>query len=99
MIDIGQKITIYFLQNVLKCTVFCAIVFKVYKKCNYEPNYFFLKKISMGVKKNCSPDFKVVDADLKNEQYNKISMKISVIFTHIEALMLIHGDLEGLASI
>ena len=30
MIDIGKKITFYFLQNVWKCTVFFAFAFKVF---------------------------------------------------------------------
>ncbi len=43
MIDIGKKITFYFLQNVKKCTGFFAFAFKVCKKCFYDPKIFFLK--------------------------------------------------------
>ncbi len=50
-IDIGKKITFYFLQNVWKCTVFFAFAFKVCKKCYYDPKKFFLKNIIMGIKK------------------------------------------------
>jgi hypothetical protein len=42
IIDIGKKITFYFLQNVWKCTVFFAFAFKVWKKCCYDPKNFFL---------------------------------------------------------
>jgi hypothetical protein len=41
MIDIGKKITFYFLQNVWKCTVFFAFA---YKKCYYDPKKIFLEK-------------------------------------------------------
>ncbi len=51
MIDIGKKITFYFLQNVWKCTVFFAFAFKVCKKCNYDPKKFFLAKYQYGYKK------------------------------------------------
>ncbi len=51
MIDIGKKITFYFLQNVRKCTVFFAFAFKVSKKCYYDPKKFFLENIIMGIKK------------------------------------------------
>ena len=51
MIDIGKKITFYFLQNVWKCTVFFAFAFKVCKKCCYDPKNFFLKNSIMGIKK------------------------------------------------
>jgi hypothetical protein len=44
MIDIGKKITFYFLQNVWKCTVFLAYAFKVCKKCYYDPKIVFLEK-------------------------------------------------------
>ncbi len=47
MIDIGKKITFYFLQNVWKF----AFAFKVCKKCYNEPKHFFLKNINMGIKK------------------------------------------------
>ncbi len=50
-IDIGKKITFYFLQNVWKCTVFFAFAFKVWKKCYYDPKKFFLTNIIMGIKK------------------------------------------------
>jgi hypothetical protein len=64
MIDIGKKITFYFLQNVSKYTVFFAYAFKVCKKCYYDPNNFFLTNIIMGIKKNAEfyADFKFVDA-------------------------------------
>jgi hypothetical protein len=51
MIDIGKKITFYFLQNVQKCTVFFAFAFKVCKKCYYDPKKLFLENIIMGIKK------------------------------------------------
>jgi hypothetical protein len=47
MIDIGKKITFYFLQNVLKCTGFFAFAFKVCRKCYYDPKNFFVKNINM----------------------------------------------------
>jgi hypothetical protein len=50
-IDIGKKITFYFLQNVWKCAVFFAFAFKVCKKCYYDPKKNFLKNIIMGIKK------------------------------------------------
>ncbi len=50
-IDIGKKITFYFLQIFWKCTVFFAFAFKVCKKCYYDPKNFFLKNIIMGIKK------------------------------------------------
>ena len=66
MIDIGKKITFYFLQNVWKFTVFFAFAFKVCKKCYYDPKIFFLEKYHYGYKKNAEfyADFKFVDADL-----------------------------------
>ncbi len=48
MIDIGKKITFYFLQNVWKCTVFFAFAFKVCKKCYYDPKIFFRNKYQCG---------------------------------------------------
>ncbi len=55
MIDIGKKLTIYFLQTVfakcLKMYIFFAFVFKVCKKCYYYPKHFLLEIISMGMKK------------------------------------------------
>ncbi len=51
MIDIGKKITFYFLRNVWKCTVFFAFAFKVCKKCYYDPKIFFLENINMGNQK------------------------------------------------
>ncbi len=50
-IDIGKKITFYFLQNVWKCTVFFAFAFKVCKKCYYDPKKFFLEKYHYGYQK------------------------------------------------
>jgi hypothetical protein len=50
-IDIGKKITFYFLQNVWKCTVFFAFAFKVCKKCYYDPQKFFLEKYHYGYPK------------------------------------------------
>ncbi len=49
-IDIGKKITFYFLQNVWICTVFFAFAFKLCKKCYCDPTFFFLK-ISLWVSK------------------------------------------------
>ncbi len=51
MIDIGKKITFYFLQNVWKCTVFFAFAFKVCKKCYYDPKKLLLENINMGNQK------------------------------------------------
>ncbi len=47
MIDIGKKITFYFLQNVWKCTVLFAFAFKVCKKWYYDPKNFFLTNINL----------------------------------------------------
>ncbi len=65
-IDIGKKITFYFLQNVWKCTVFFAFAFKVCKKCYYDPKFFFLENYHYGYQKNAefNADFKFVDDDL-----------------------------------
>jgi hypothetical protein len=51
MIDIGKKITFFFLQNAWKCTVLFAFAFKVCNKCYYDPKKNFLKNINMGIKK------------------------------------------------
>ncbi len=51
MIDIGKKITFYFLQNVWKCTVFSHLHFKFAKSAIMTQKIFFLKNINMGVKK------------------------------------------------
>ncbi len=50
MIDIAKKMTIYFFQNVWKCTVF-AFAFQVFKKCSYDPK-IFSQKILIWVTKN-----------------------------------------------
>jgi hypothetical protein len=67
MIDIGKKITFYFLQNVWKCTVFFAYAFEVGKKCYYDQKKFFLEKYQYGYQKNAEfyADFKFVDAGLQ----------------------------------
>ncbi len=51
MIDIGKKITFYFLQNVWKWTVFFAFAFKVCKSAIMTQKFFFLKNNNMGIKK------------------------------------------------
>jgi len=53
MIDIGKKITFYFLAKCLKM-------------CYYDPKKFFLEKYQYGYQKNAEfyADFKYVDADL-----------------------------------
>ncbi len=53
MIDIGKKITFYFLQNVWKCTVFFAFAFtvKYAKSAIMTQKKIFLKNINMGIKK------------------------------------------------
>ncbi len=51
MIDIGKKISFYFLQNVWKCTVFFAFAFKSSKSANMTQKKFFLKNITMGNQK------------------------------------------------
>ena len=48
MIDIGKKITFYFLQNVWNCTVFFEFVLKVCKKCCYDPKKIYLEKYHYG---------------------------------------------------
>ncbi len=65
-IDIGKKITFYFLQNVLKRTDSFAFAFKVFKKCYYDPKNFVLEKYQYGYQKNAEfyADFKFVDDDL-----------------------------------
>ncbi len=50
MIDIGKKITFYFLQNVWKCTVFFAFAFKIAKSAIITQKNVFLKNINMGIK-------------------------------------------------
>ncbi len=62
MIDNGKKITFYFLQNVGKCTVFFAFVFKVCKKCYYDQKKFILEKYRYGYQKKAEfcADFKFV---------------------------------------
>ena len=51
MIDIGKKITFYFLQNVRKCTVFSHLHFKISKSALMTQKFFFLKNFNMGIKK------------------------------------------------
>ncbi len=73
MIDKGKKTTFYFLQNVWKCTVFFAFAFKVCKKCYYDPKFFFLEYITMGIKNaEFYADFKFVDAGFKKWPYQKL---------------------------
>ncbi len=64
MIDIGKKITFYFLQNVWKCTVFFAFAFEDGKKCYYDQKKIFLEKYQYGYQINAEfyADFKFVDA-------------------------------------
>jgi hypothetical protein len=64
MIDIGKKITFYFLQKVWKCTVFFAFAFEDCKKCFYDPKNFFREKYKYGYQKDAEfyADFKFVDA-------------------------------------
>jgi hypothetical protein len=50
MIDIGKKITFYFLQNVWKCKVFLHLHLKYEKSAIMTPNIFFLKNINMSIK-------------------------------------------------
>jgi hypothetical protein len=63
MIDIGKKITFYFLQNVYKCPFF-RICFKVCKKCSNDPQKKILEKYHYGYRKNAEfyAGFKLVDA-------------------------------------
>jgi hypothetical protein len=67
MIEIGKKITFYFLQNVRKCTIFSHLNFKIAKSAIMGQNIFFLKNIkwvSNGYQKNAEfyADFEFVDA-------------------------------------
>jgi hypothetical protein len=48
MIDIGKKITFYFLQNV---QFFSHLHFKIAKSANMTQKIFFLKNINMGIQK------------------------------------------------
>ncbi len=50
MIDIGKKITFYFLPNVRKCTVFSDLHLKYAKSAILAPTIFFFKNINMGIK-------------------------------------------------
>ncbi len=50
MIDIGKKITFYFLQNTWKCTVFPHLHFKIAKSAILTPKNFFFKNINKGIK-------------------------------------------------
>jgi hypothetical protein len=77
MIDIGKKITFYFLQNVWNCTDFFAFAFKVCKKCYYDPKHFFLEKYQCGYRKNAEfyADFKFVDANLNKCPLKKLEQK------------------------
>jgi hypothetical protein len=51
MIDIGKKITFYFLQNVRKCTFFSHLHLKYAKSAIMTQKKFFFKNIIMGIKK------------------------------------------------
>ncbi len=51
MIDIGKKITFYFLQNVWKCTFFSHLHFKITKSAIMTQKKIFLKNINIGIKK------------------------------------------------
>ena len=64
MIDIGKKITFYFLQNVWKCTFFSHLHFKIAKGAIMTQQIFFLEKYQYGYQKNAEfyADFKFVDA-------------------------------------
>jgi hypothetical protein len=66
MIDIGKKVTFYFLQKILKVYSFFAFA-KFAKIVIVTQANFIVKNINMGIKKtqNCMyADFKFVDADL-----------------------------------
>ncbi len=62
MIDIGKKITFYFLQNVWKCTVFSHLHLKD-AKSTIMTQKIFLEKYHYGYQKNAEfyADFKFVD--------------------------------------
>jgi hypothetical protein len=61
-IDIGKKITFYFLQNV---QFFSHLHLKYAKSAIMTQKIFFLKNIIMGIKKTeFSVDFKFIDVDL-----------------------------------
>ncbi len=51
MIDLGKKITFYFLQNVWKCKVFSHLHFKIAKSAIMTQKKIFLKNINTGIKK------------------------------------------------
>jgi hypothetical protein len=77
MIDIGKKITFYFLQNVWKCIVFFAFAFKVCKKCYYYLKNFFFEKYHYGYQKNAEfyADFKFIDAGFQKCSQQKLKAK------------------------
>ncbi len=77
MIDIGKKITFYFMQNVWKCTVFFAFRIKVCKKCYYEPKNFFLEKYQYGYQKNAEfyADSKMPLTKVKSKKPRKNAQK------------------------
>ncbi len=62
MIYIDKK-TFYFLQNVLKCTVFSYLHLKFAKRATMTQKILFVKNINIGIKKaEFYTDFKFVDA-------------------------------------
>ncbi len=65
MIDIGKKITFYFLLNVWTCTVFSHLHFKIANVLLWPKN-IFCEKYQYGYQKNSEfyAYFKFVDADL-----------------------------------
>jgi hypothetical protein len=50
MIDIGKKITFYFLQMFENVQFFSHLHFKIAKSAIMTPTIFFLKSIIMGIK-------------------------------------------------
>ncbi len=51
MIDIGKKITFYFLQNVWNVQFFSHLHLKYAKSAIMTQKFFFLTNIIMGIKK------------------------------------------------
>ena len=74
MVDIGKKITFFFLQNVWKCTVFFAFAFKECKKCYYDPKFFFLEKYQDGYQK--SQNFMLISNSLMPTQTKALKKKL-----------------------
>ncbi len=67
MIDIGKKITFYFLQNVWKCTVFFAFAFKEKNILGHNSTFCILL---MQMRKNCT--FSIILQKVKSYFFGNI---------------------------